>query len=215
MVWSLSKDDDGLDSVLPLADASARTSPLQVAAGARPPASDAAPLGTSSTVVVDPTSQMPEAFGARAPRGAVEPTVVLKGRKLDQLRAEVARHRTAHLRKKQRFLLLWAGAGGLALCLGWAVGAAFRPDESAAEQAPDALNPVEAAEDASAQTQPSSPAVGSEAVAPRAAKPSAPTEQAASSADAAELPGDDEAATSAGNSKDETDAFTLDDLPLD
>src|SRR5690606_16138987 len=121
----------------------------------------------------------------------------------------------AHQRKRQRLLLLWAGAGGLALCLGWAVGTAFRPSESVAEQPPGAPNQPESVQVGPVQTQPGSEATGSEPLAEPAPEQSAPAEQPASTVGLADLPGDDEAEKSPGDSSDETDAFTLDDLPLD
>jgi len=208
MVWSLSKDDDGLDSVLPLADAPLAPSRSSVAVGARSTASDATPLGASPTVVVDPISQVPEGFGVRpAGKQVVEPTLVLKGRKLDQLRAEVARHRTAHQRKKQKALLLWAGAGALALCLGWAVGTAFRPNDAQPVQEPPAS---QSSGTESAGSEPAEPS------APAAPGLTPPAERSPASVDWADLPAEDEAEKGRGSSAEpSSDAFTLDDLPVD
>lgn len=127
MVWSLSKDDDGLESVHPPTN--------QGAAG--PLSRDRAPLGgpkpsgrTSSaaaSVFVDPSSQVPDAATAFQRRDAVEPTVVLKGRKLDELRAQVAQQKLSHQHKKQKTLVIWTLAGGVALALGWLAGIFLSP----------------------------------------------------------------------------------------
>jgi hypothetical protein len=95
---------------------------------------------------------MPEALHPHTRRKGVEPTQILKGRRLDALRAEVAQKRKAHRRRQQRVLLLWGLAGGAALCLGWIAGRAFTPDtaddaepsEAAASELPAAQSPVAA-----------------------------------------------------------------------
>lgn len=125
MVWSLSKDDDGLDSVHPL--------PTD-ARGVIVRGNDARPASpirhVVPTVVVDPVSQVPQPPTSAAQRRAVEPTLVLKGRKLDEMRAQVAAQRSAHRRRKQMRLLTWAFAGGIALSLGWIVGLTLNFDAS-------------------------------------------------------------------------------------
>lgn len=88
------------------------------------------PPTASSSVVVDPISQMPEAPHERQRRRGVEATEILKGRRLDALRAEVAQKRKAHRRRQQRTLLLWGLAGAAALCLGWIAGRAFTPEQT-------------------------------------------------------------------------------------
>src|SRR5690606_6767509 len=114
-----------------------------------PRPAETSPHGSSS-IVVDPISQIPEPLETRARKG-VEPTQILKGRRLDALRAEVAQRRRAHRRRQQRTLLWWAVAGAGALCLGWLAGQAFTPSgaaspEGEAAMAPAAMAPAQAIE---------------------------------------------------------------------
>jgi|GEM_PF-5285453 len=159
MVWSLSKDDDGLESVSPSGRASALLATGRPAAPSppRPPASFAransatasapppakqAQVEVSSptpspqagpSVVVDPTSQIPEASSSRqfTQRTSVEKTEVLKGRRLDSLRAEVEKRRKSHERKRRNRLLLWGIAGaGAVLFGGFLAGVVLKPASS-------------------------------------------------------------------------------------
>lgn len=70
-----------------------------------------------STVVVDPVSQIPEPM-PRFSREPVEKTEVLKGRRIDQLRAEVHRKRKEQQRRHHKRIALWGLAGAGAVLLG-------------------------------------------------------------------------------------------------
>ena len=106
MVWSISKDDDGLEPALPRAGygTDGESDPHR-----------------SSTVVVDPVSQIPEPMPnqnvQRSSRRA-EPTRILSARKMDQLRAQVAKHQRRQDRRKWIRLVTWGAAGALAVALG-------------------------------------------------------------------------------------------------
>lgn len=104
MVWSISKDDDGLEPAIP-----------------RPGhgTDDRSVRQHRSTVVVDPVSQIPEPMenARRSPRRA-EPTRILSARKMDQLRAQVAKHQRLQHRRQWVRLVTWGAAGALAVALG-------------------------------------------------------------------------------------------------
>ena len=117
MVWSISKNDDGLESTAAQTKSSSGSSMhgAYAPSSVRPPRT---PL-PAATVVVDPVSQIPDAFphSPEPPRFA-EPTRIISSRKIDALRAQVARHQK---RQQQRVMLqwvIWGAAGALAVALG-------------------------------------------------------------------------------------------------
>jgi hypothetical protein len=231
MVWSLSKDDDGLESVPP---SSPDGSPQRPAASAL--IANVAPGGGTarveqnvapeqgSSVVVDPLSSVPD---GRAPaavvrRKSVEATEVLQGRKIDELRAEVSRQRLAHRKKKRRVLLLWSVAGASALALGWLAGFLFSPGEpgssgSAAPVSPPVARPsrVDSPPVASSPQPvprapdpvPRAPGTLSLSDLPAEDEPSPPTPSGPRSN--SEIPGAQRPSTGPGSGR----VLTLDDLP--
>lgn len=140
MVWSLSKDDDGLESVHPLTNKGAPLSSQSERPKGSPPSRVGRGTTGAPSVFVDPRSQVPQGQHPLPRRQEVEPTMVLKGRKLDEMRAEVARQKIAYQRKKQRTLVLWALAGGGALAMGWFVGILLSPGPSGGS--PPSLDPT-------------------------------------------------------------------------
>lgn len=289
MVWSLSKDDDGLDSVLPAADSPMRPSfpgPASPGAASQPlpppsvrsqpgyprspshhsqapaPRASSAPLppapqrsfssapfppapqrassaplppapprppsvypqggqafgGSSSaaqalslespSVVVDPTSQVPEVPGVRRAK-RVEPTEILKGRRLDALRAEVAQRRKAHRRKQLGILLFWGMAGAVALCLGWLAGRAFTPDAE--------INPEDAAQESPTESSQAAPLgdAGANEAPPAPAAPSTPPHSRTQEAAPTPPPSVEKEPAPKPAKARPTDTFTLDDLPIE
>ena len=195
MVWSLSKDDDGLESVpgeagplfpssLPGRQAPSPSRPhfsVRSALTPRPPVD-------GSSVVVDPLSQIPEPV--RAQRGQVrkrpvEATVVLKGRQLDTLRQEAESLRRKSELRQKRGVFLWGLGGAGAVVLGAVLAsqlAAAPEDTAQTPEEADAM-PAEAAPAAAAPA-PAAPAAVApvDSSAPRAAspeEPASPTEVAA------------------------------------
>lgn len=118
MTWSLSKDDDGLDGLGPLEQPIAPA--VDSGEARRVGFAPVTTADTSPSVVLDPIDETPQVpvFASPRARRAVEPTLVLKTRRLDELREEVKKRRVSHSRKKVKLLFLWAFAGGLALWLG-------------------------------------------------------------------------------------------------
>lgn len=123
MTWSptQSPDDDGLEPIressLPAAPFRA---PQRTLTGMPPPTPPSRRVVSESpSVVVAPESQVPSApsHPLAAPL-LIEPTVILHGRKVDRLRAEVQLQRRAYQREHGRRLLLWGGAGAGAVALG-------------------------------------------------------------------------------------------------
>lgn len=134
MSLSLSPDDDGLESVY-----AERTDPGAVPPpGLAPPrratptqatpayalsraAKGVSPVGSSS-VVVDPSSQIPAPPAAptsvSGPRRTAEATLVLEGRRVDELRREVIRHQKKLKRRRSYHFAYWAVAGAVAVVLG-------------------------------------------------------------------------------------------------
>lgn len=163
------------------------------------------------SVVVDPSSQVPEvpaAPGARRTKG-VEPTEILKGRRLDALRAEVAQRRKAHRRKQLGILLFWGLAGAVALCLGWLAGRAFTPE--AETKAGDAAQDPAAAPTEGTPT-PSGASPGNTPPSAPVAPPSAPADDRAQGA--APTPPPASPAPEPAEAR-PADTFTLDDLPVE
>lgn len=229
MVWSLSKDDDGLESVYPLNQGAALSQPseslslpakqqLKHPMNAAPSPTKAAP-----SVFVEPSSQLPEAPAPFHPREVVEPTMVLKGRKLDEMRAAVARQKSGYRREKQKTLLLWALSGGAALAMGWFFGILLSPEHTSKIPSNGALSAGSGAvvdpshtETGSAESEPRvAPAptnavrledLPSEDVSPHpgSSDPEQQSEEVPPAADATD--------TSLPSG---TDAFTLDDLPAE
>ncbi len=120
MVWSLSKDDDGLEPAVPLPrrrDAS-YAMPSGHADSSIPPSVSSSPP-PSSTVVVDPISQIPPS-GSRVSsrRRAAEPTRILSARKIDELRAQAQVHHKTIRRQKVLQFVGWGLAGALAVAAG-------------------------------------------------------------------------------------------------
>lgn len=194
MVWSLNKDDDGIEGVTV-----AGQTVVEGFAYATPQRSE------FPSIVVDPESQIPEPLhGARRPgKQALEATEVLKGRRLDDLRAEVRRRRAAHRRKKLFALAIWAVAGASAL----AAGAFVASSLLSGAQAEDSTSGVESSSADGALAQVPTPLVEDPRPAPsdamRPAKREAPSRAIH----------DDEREEATPSGEDE--AFTLDDLPAE
>lgn len=107
MVWSLSQDDDGLE---PVSQPSSSLSASREQGQSAP--------GPASSVVVDPRSQLPPDAAREFALAAMEPTEVLHGRTVDELRAQVERQRRAYQRRASGRLLLWGVAGAIAVGCG-------------------------------------------------------------------------------------------------
>ncbi len=109
----MSQDDDGLEPVYP----------SQPAGGAESVKTGANSSPAAESVVVDPKSQVassPTAAPAqgRSPRRQAEPTLVLEGRRVDQLRKQVTKQQRALKRKHRIQAMIWAVAGGVAVLTG-------------------------------------------------------------------------------------------------
>lgn len=114
MVWSLSQDDDGLESL-----GAGEATPVRSVPPRPPQQTPRAP--ESSSVIVDPHSQVPERQDRpqrRRRRRTIEPTLVLKSRKLDQMRKDVERKRRQHARRQRRILAFWVLSGAAAVSVG-------------------------------------------------------------------------------------------------
>jgi hypothetical protein len=134
--------------------------------------------------------------------------MVLKGRKLDDLRAQVARQKATHQRDRQRVLLLWAFAGGGALAIGWFAGLILRPQaEPNAQFYP--TPPSEVASERATRTAPV-PLPCDDAAEDPAPEPAQEQNEAPAQVDAS-APGD----VSHTVPPSDDDTFTLDDLPPD
>lgn len=122
MAWSLSQEDDGLEPVS--GEALAETH-LAAQRGAvkneRSPASSSRPISTERFSDVTPASRGDRRPAVRVEPSrhrAQEPTLVLRDRQLDSLRAEVKRHRQAAERRRSLTMVLWGIAGGIAVLIG-------------------------------------------------------------------------------------------------
>ncbi len=145
MTWSptQSPDDDGLEPIressLPAAPSRA---PQRTLTGMPPPTPPSRRvISESPSVVVAPESQVPSApsHPLAAPL-LIEPTVILHGRKVDRLRAEVQLQRRAYQRDHGRRLLLWGGAGAGAVALGaLAASLIFQSEDPASSVATSSL----------------------------------------------------------------------------
>lgn len=119
MTWSLSNDDDGLEGI---SSPQPHTIPLPDP-GSERRVGFVQPRGpdTGPSIVVEPelpVQSVPAPVNTTGARRALEPTLVLKTRRLDELRDEVHKRRISHNRKKAKALILWGVAGGMALWLG-------------------------------------------------------------------------------------------------
>ena len=226
MAWSLSKDDDGLDSVVPPAGSTNRpsqaprtpsTTPRVFASQSLGVSASSAPAeqglqGGGASVVVDPSSQIPQALDSSPSHhyAAVERTQVLKGRRLDNLRAEVRERRKAYKRRKLRVLALWGVAGGGALLLGaLAANSLFGAEASEQKTVAEVEQTLGAGElvvEPSEAKNSTDKGVKSNAVAGEKAGAKKSKKQVAAP-DSAARPNDEKS--------DDTGAFTLDDLPLE
>jgi hypothetical protein len=224
MVWSLSKDDDGLEPVGSDPDAARRSLPVSPAPAGPPPSRAAlAPrplLVDSGSVVVDPLSQIPEPVKARASapvrRRVAEPTLVLGGRQLDQLRAEVRGQQLGAAQRSQRTLLYWGLAGAGALMLG-AVGASVLGG-GASELSDTAVESAEAPLEASAAVRAGVPlAAPEESSTPPAEGAAERAPSGAASAEAARAAPQPSAParTRRGRAEPPPRVVSLDDLPVE
>lgn len=123
MAWSLSQEDDGLEPVSGEALAETHLAAQRGAASKSPersPASSSRPIPAATFSEVTPTSRDSErALRTLPPRHrAQEPTLVLRDRQLDSLRAEVKKHRRAAERRQSLTTVLWGVAGGIAVLVG-------------------------------------------------------------------------------------------------
>lgn len=172
-----------------------------------------------STVVVDPVSQIPEPM-PRFSREPVEKTEVLKGRRIDQLRAEVHRKRKEQRRRQHKRIALWGGAGAGAVLLGALLaGLVFSgPDAvsaagAASDQEPSSLDePGSVALDESPSSVPGALRKQGSAAQPSVVEARLVTEESQASAH------DDEVADSAAEALEPrqeaaTGSLSLDDLP--
>jgi hypothetical protein len=203
MAWSLSTDDDGLEGIsssqshsIPLPDAGS-----QRRAGFVPPRGPDA--GPSIVVEPDfPVAPMATPAHVQRQRRALEPTLVLKTRRLDELRDEVQKRRVSHHRKKLKALILWGVAGGLALWLGVvAARTAFAPaaeEETATES--EALSP-----EVAGRVEGVAPPTQAGAQKSEEASPQTKSASSTQTAGAARGPG----------TKPGADVLTLDDLPTE
>lgn len=199
MVWSLSKDDDGLESVHPLTNQGASLSSSgERASGER--SAGGAPSSTARrapSVFVDPRSQIPQTRPVSQRRQEVEATMVLTARKVDEMRAEVARQKLAYRRRKRRMFVLWVLAGGAALAMGWFAGILLSPAPSEKLGAPSAFEHQKVEDDTRS-----------------AAKDVRPEEETAAITSLEELPPDEDERNDTSPPPGEA-AFTLDELPAD
>lgn len=203
MAWSLSNDDDGLEGIsssqshsIPLPDAGSERR-----VGFVPPRGP--DVGPSIVVEPDfPAAPMATPASVQRQRRALEPTLVLKTRRLDELRDEVQKRRVSHNRKKLKALALWGVAGGLALWLGVvAARTALSPDAGEATTAAElGATSAEVAPQAGNEVSPPTLQQKSDAASPASkGVPNAPT------AGAARGPG----------TKPGAEVLTLDDLPTE
>lgn len=124
MAWSLSQEDDGLEPVSGEALAETHLAAQRDASGKGSegsPASSSRPIAPPRFADVTPASRGGERPGTNPPpsrQRAQEPTLVLRDRQLDSLRAEVKRHRQAAERRQSLTMVLWGVAGGIAVLIG-------------------------------------------------------------------------------------------------
>lgn len=107
MAWSLSQEDDGLEPV------HGPVSTVQYASSNLASSFESDPAGSSGL----PPGAAPLGAGTSR-RRAQEPTLILRERQLDSLRAQVLRHRRLARFKRHVGTLLWVAAGGLAVLVG-------------------------------------------------------------------------------------------------
>lgn len=235
MSWSM-QDDDGLEGLPGSGAPRSGTSPSS-ASGAFPRAS--VTRESHESVVVDPVSQIPAPLSSKKPsRRAAEPTLVLRERQLDQLRAEVRRRQSAFRLRRFSSVVLWivagafAVAGGAFLARNWDSKAstaqaerAAVPSIAAVQSAPAAaaarvdsvaVTPVAAAPIAAPSVEPAAPN-GALDTTPLASSPSA--SDLGGRAAASRAPGATEAARPTAapvpSSKALPSSLSLDDLPTE
>jgi hypothetical protein len=142
-------------------------------------------------------------------RQEVEATMVLTARKVDAMRAEVARQKLAYRRRKRRTLVLWVLAGGAALAMGWFVGILLSPAPSAHRGAVHSVRleiDTEKSTPAQMKAKESAPSGPNGAV--------RPSEEAAAITSLEELPPEEDEKSDTSAPPGEA-TFTLEDLPAD
>lgn len=121
MAWSLSQEDDGLEPVSGEALAETHLAAQEAAAKRKTevsPSSSARPTPAAMrfSEVTSSGNAAPRALPLR--HRAQEPTLVLRERQVDSLRAEVLRHKQAAERRQSLTMILWGVAGGIAVLVG-------------------------------------------------------------------------------------------------
>jgi hypothetical protein len=126
MAWSLSQEDDGLEPVSgeALAETHAAAQHALGNAPGRPSRGSLRSVAPQDQGFPDLTPPSlgnvqvyPVASPSRRPR-AQEPTLVLRERQVDSLRAEVHKHRRAAERRQSLTMILWGLAGAVAVLVG-------------------------------------------------------------------------------------------------
>jgi hypothetical protein len=119
------EEDDGLDLL--------GTGPRAVHRVSRAPLPSSAPVEAHGpSIVISPHAEVPTAAPRR--KRPAEPTLVIRDKQqVDELRAGVRRIARAKARQRWKTLLIWGGAGSLALAFGFGTAVAFFAARSGGE----------------------------------------------------------------------------------
>jgi hypothetical protein len=130
MTWSQTQEDDGLDPI---------PGPISHVQPSSPYSEGGLPHDTTGPSTPFQSSRPPASAG---PKRAQEPTLILRERQVDSIRAQVQRRRRSALLRRHVGTLLWVAAGGFAVLLGAflarGVRALWQPDEVGVESVTEA-----------------------------------------------------------------------------